>query len=245
MLRKSEIVKDQLKNPSKNVFTGEPFGTTEEKNGLDADSLFTVDEDALQKAFGFDNSVLSGGFSGDMLSADFLNLENAFRMGGDSLDLSGMINLDQISLDVSGMPQMNLGDMIGSLDLTVKPGGMQKLSENVMEGYQEYVKFHPEADYSNLARDFMDYLMTDEAQKILKDNLQEIIESTGGFKITIDQMQELVQRVMEGYQKYAAEKGYTDPDKFGEYLAEYLQTEEAKEIMNAWQKEVFGGNPHM
>ena len=233
---KSEIVKDQLENPSKNVFTGEQFGTTEEKNGLDANSLFTVDEDALQKAFALDDS----GFSGDMLSADSLNLENAFRMGGDSLDLSGMINLDQISLDVSGMPQMNLGDMIGSLDLTVKPGGMQKLSESVMEGYQEYVKFHPEADYSNLAKDFMDYLMTDEAQKILKDNLQEIIESTGGFKITTDQMQELVQRVMEGYQKYAAEKGYTDPDKFGEYLAEYLQTEEAKEIMNAWQQEIFG-----
>ena len=115
---KSEIVKDQLENPSKNVFTGEQFGTTEEKNGLDANSLFTVDEDALQKAFALDDS----GFSGDMLSADSLNLENAFRMGGDSLDLSGMINLDQISLDVSGMPQMNLGDMIGSLDLTVKPG---------------------------------------------------------------------------------------------------------------------------
>ena len=46
--------------------------------------------------------------------------------------------------------------------------------------------------------------------------------------------------MMEGYQKYAAEKGYTDPDKFGEYLAEYLQTEEAKEIMNAWQQEIFG-----
>ena len=233
---KSEIVKDQLENPSKNVFTGEQFGTTEEKNGLDASSLFTVDEDALQKAFGFDDS----GLSGDLLSADSLNLENAFQMGGDSLDLSGMINLDQISLDVSGMPQMNLGDMIESLDLTVKPGGMQKLSESIMEGYQEYVKSHPEADYSNLAGDFMDYLMTYEAQKILKDNLQEIIESTGGFKITIDQMQDLVQRVMEGYQKYAAEKGYTDPDKFGEYLAEYLQTEEAKEIMNAWQQEIFG-----
>ena len=233
---KSEIVKDQLENPSKNVFTGEQFGTTEEKNGLDANSLFTVDENALQKVFGFDDS----GLSGDLLSADSLNLENAFQMGGDSLDLSGMINLDQISLDVSGMPQMNLGDMIGSLDLTVKPGGMQKLSASVLEGYQEYVKSHPEADYSNLAGDFMDYLMTDEAQKILKDNLQEIIESTGGFKITIDQMQDLVQRVMKGYQKYAAEKGYTDPDKFGEYLAEYLQTKEAKEIMNTWQQEIFG-----
>ncbi len=233
---KSEIVKDQLKNPSKNVFTGEQFGSTEEKNGLDENSLFTVDEDALQKAFGFDDS----GLSGDLLSADSLNLENAFQMGGDSLDLSGMINLDQISLDVSGMPQMNLGDMIESLDLTIKPGGMQKLSESIMEGYQEYVKSHPEADYSNLAGDFMDFLMTDEAQKILKDNLQEIIENTGGFKITIDQMQDLVQRVMKGYQKYAAEKGYTDPDKFGEYLAEYLQTEEAKEIMNTWQQEIFG-----
>ena len=237
---KSEIVKDQLKNPSKNVFTGEQFGTTEEKNGLDANSLFTVDEDALQKAFGFDDSALSGGFSGDLLSADSLNLENAFQMGGNSLNLSVMVNLDQISLDVSGMPQMNLGDMIGSLDLTVKPGGMQKLSASVLEGYQEYVKSHPEADYSNLAGDFMEYLMTDEAQKILKDNLQEIIESTGGFKITIDQMQDLVQRVMVGYQEYAKANGYTDSDQFAEHLKEYLQTEEAKAIMDAWQQEIFG-----
>lgn len=237
---KSEIVKDQLKNPSKNVFTGEPFGTTEEKNGLDANSLFTVDEDALQKAFGFDNSVLSGGFSGDLLSADSVNLENAFQMGGNSMDLSGMVNLDQIHLDVSGMPQMNLGDMIGSLDLTVKPGGMQKLSASVLEGYQEYVKSHPEADYSNLAGDFMDYLTTDDAQKILKENLREIIENAGGFQITTDQMQELVRQVMAGYEEYAKANGYTDPDTFAEHLMEYLQTPEAKAIMDAWQQEMFG-----
>lgn len=237
---KSEIVKDQLKNPSKNVFTGEQFGSTEEKNGLDENSLFTVDEDALQKAFGFGDSALSGGFSDELLSADSLNLENAFQMGGNSLDLSGMVNLDQIDLDVSGMPQMNLGDMIGSLDLTVKPGGMQKLSASVLEGYQEYVKSHPEADYSNLAGDFMDYLLTEDAQKILKENLREIIESAGGFQITTAQMQELVQRVMAGYQEYAKANGYTDPDTFAEHLMEYLQTPEAKAIMDAWQQEIFG-----
>ena len=225
---KSEIVKDQLKNPSKNVFTGEPFGTTEEKNGLDADSLFTVDEDALQKAFVLDDS----GFSGDMLSADSLNLENAFRMGGDSLDLSGMINLDQISLDVSGMPQMNLGDMIGSLDLTVKPGGMQKLSESVMEGYQEYVKFHPEADYSNLARDFMDYLMTDEAQKILKDNLQEIFGDTV-VNITSDQLKKLTKELASSYPAYATANGKADPTKMGDYFLNYLATADGKQrLMN-------------
>ncbi len=53
-------------------------GTTEEKNGLDANSLFTVDGDAFQKAFVLDDS----GFSGDLLSADSLNLENAFRWVG-------------------------------------------------------------------------------------------------------------------------------------------------------------------
>lgn len=237
---KSEIVKDQLKNPSKNVFTGEQFGSTEEKNGLDENSLFTVDEDALQKAFGFDDSALSDGFSGNLLAADSLNLGNAFQMGGNSLDLSGMVNLDQIDLDVSGMPQMNLGDMIGSLDLTVKPGGMQKLSASVLEGYQEYVKSHPEADYSNLAGDFMDYLTTDDAQKILKENLREIIENAGGFQITTDQMQELVRQVMAGYQEYAKANGYTDPDTFAEHLMEYLQTPEAKAIMDAWQQETFG-----
>ena len=156
------------------------------------------------------------------------------------MDLSGMVNLDQIHLDVSGMSQMNLGDMIGSLDLTVKPGGMQKLSASVLEGYQEYVKSHPEADYSNLAGDFMDYLTTDDAQKILKENLREIIENAGGFQITTDQMQELVRQVMAGYEEYAKANGYTDPDTFAEHLMEYLQTPEAKAIMDAWQQEMFG-----
>ena len=41
--------------------------------------------------------------------------------------------------------------------------------------------------------------------------------------------------------RYSAKSfGYTDPDKFGEYLAEYLQTDEAKKIMDDWQQDIFG-----
>ena len=91
---KSEIVKDQLENPSKNVFTGEQFGTTEEKNGLDANSLFTVDEDALQKAFVLDDS----GFSGDMLSADF---RESGKCIPDGWGFSGSVRDDKSGSDQS------------------------------------------------------------------------------------------------------------------------------------------------
>ena len=57
---KSEIVKQQLANPSVNVFTHEAFGEVDKESGFDMQSLFTVDSEALEKAFSFDESALSG-----------------------------------------------------------------------------------------------------------------------------------------------------------------------------------------
>lgn len=48
---KSEIVKQQLANPSVNVFTNEVFGEVDKENGFDMQSLFTVDSEALEKHF--------------------------------------------------------------------------------------------------------------------------------------------------------------------------------------------------
>lgn len=69
---KSEIVKQQLANPSVNVFTNEVFGEVDKENGFDMQSLFTVDSEALEKAFSFDESALNGleNSMGDMGSAD-------------------------------------------------------------------------------------------------------------------------------------------------------------------------------
>ena len=46
--KNSEIVKQQKASPDINVFTGEKFGEDSGDNGLDMNSLFSVDEDALQ-----------------------------------------------------------------------------------------------------------------------------------------------------------------------------------------------------
>ena len=227
--KNSEIVKQQLKNKDINVFTNEKFGTDNGDSDFNMDSLFTIDEAALQKAFKFDESAMSKlGNSLDFSGAD---LEKAFSVGGNSFDLSNMVNLNQIQLDLSGMPQLNLGDMLSKLDLSVSTDGLKQTASSLSEGYLEYAKTHPEADYSHLLEDFTDYLKSDEAKKIIEDNIKEIIKGSASITITPEQIQKLLKDIMTGFLQYVSDNGYTDSSKFGEYLQEYLQTDEAKQLL--------------
>src|SRR5699024_725375 len=171
----SEIVKQQSANPDVNVFTGEACGETESQNGLDMNSLFTVNTDALENAFQFNSDALSGSLSG---TVDFSDL---FQMDGNTLDLSGMVDLSGIQIELPDAGSLNLNALMGNLNLTVSAEGMTKLAGNLVSGYQDYAKEHPEADYSGLSDDFAGYLKSTDAQKILKENILEIIESNGGI----------------------------------------------------------------
>ena len=97
----SEIVKQQLANPNVNVFTGEEFGNTDGNNGFDMNSLFSIDEDALKNAFGFDSSAMNN--LGSSMDLSGLDLSKAFQMDGNSMDLSGMVNLDQVEINMGNM----------------------------------------------------------------------------------------------------------------------------------------------
>ena len=55
----SQIVQDQLADPSVNVFTGKPFGEEDDEDEFDMDSLFTINTEALQAAFKIDRRKLS------------------------------------------------------------------------------------------------------------------------------------------------------------------------------------------
>ena len=245
---KSEIVKQQLANPDVNVFTNKKFGEKDSENGFSMDSLFTVDEAALQKAFGFDASAMNNlGNSLDLGKSlnlsESMDLSKAFQTGSNTLDLSGLVNPDFLNLDLSGMPQMNLGEIVSNLDLKVSPDGMKQMACGLLTGYQEYAKTHPEADYSGLGEDFTAFLKTDAAKKIISDNIKDIIKSSGTVTITTEKIQELIKNIMAGYEQYITEKGYTDPDQFDEYLMEYLQTDEAKKIISDWMSEVMPEDP--
>ena len=228
----SEIVKEQLAEPSVNVFTGEKFGEESSEDGFDTDSLFTVDEEKLQEAFGFDESAFSN-------LGDSLDFSGLFADAGSSLDLSGMTDLGNIQVNLPDMPAMSMGDLLGSLDLDVSSDGFSQMAASLMEGYQQYAQEHPEADYSGLSGAFQEYLGSDAAQQILRDNIAEIIQSGEGVTVTADQLREMISALMSGFQEYAAKNGYTDPDKFDEYLQEYLATSEAQGILNSYADEIF------
>ena len=112
----------------------------------------------------------------------------------------------------------------------------------LLEGYRQYAEQHPEADYSNIGSDLLTYLKTDEGKKILTDHIMEILEANGGLTVSEEQIENLFREVLAGYQIYAQANGYTDPDKFDEYLLEYLKTDEAQAILSRWGNEIFEAN---
>lgn len=227
----SEIVQQQLQNPDVDVFTNEAFGEESGQRDLDMNSLFSVDEDAIQEAFGFDESALTEGMS------DAFDFSGAMSADGSTLDLSGLMNMEDISLTLPEMPELNMQDIMSGIRLEVSAEELAQIASDLLQGYQGYAAQNPAADYSGLGEDFLGYLQTDEAKQILSRNITEIIQSSGTVTVSNEQLQQLVREVMAGYKQYAASNGYTDINRFDEYLIEYLQTAQAQEILSRWASE--------
>lgn len=227
----SEIVQQQLQNPDVDVFTNEAFGEESGQRDLDMNSLFSVDEDAIQEAFGFDESALTEGMS------DAFDFSGAMSADESTLDLSGLMNMEDISLTLPEMPELNMQDIMSGIRLEVSAEELAQIASDLLQGYQGYAAQNPAADYSGLGEDFLGYLQTDEAKQILSRNITEIIQSSGTVTVSNEQLQQLVREVMAGYQQYAASNGYTDINRFDEYLIEYLQTAQSQEILSRWASE--------
>ena len=230
----SEIVQRQLADKSTNVFTSEPFGEQGNDSEFDTDSLFTVDAEKLQNAFSFDSSGLTDGLDGAF------DLSSLGASAGGSLDLSGMIDLSGIQLDLPQAPSLSMSDIMDNIEITASSEDLGQMVSGLLAGYQEYAAQNPQADYSRLGEYFLQYLQTPEAQQILSDNIRDIIQSGADLTVSTEELQQLVQDVMAGYQEYAAANGYTDPDRFDEYLIEYLQTPEAQAVLSQWASNAFG-----
>ncbi len=228
-----EIVQNQIAHPQVDVFSGEEFGAENAENGFDLNSLFTVDTQALQEAFQFDESALTEGMSGQMEMPDLA--------GAGGLDLADFIDFGSLDLDLPQMSAGGLAELLGDIRLNVSGEAVSQMASGLLDGYQEYAAAHPEADFSRLGESFLGYLETEEAQNIFRDAIREIIRENADAMVTGEQLQDLMARIMTGYQEYAAEHGYTDPDRFAEYLMEYLQTADAETVMDQWAQENLGG----
>ena len=196
---KSEIVKAQLADHNRNIFTGKGFDAKENgENAFELDSLFTIDEQKVQSAFQVDGSKLN-------------------------LDLSG---INHAMSDLS-LPQLDMEEVISQLQIQISAEQVQTLVTDLMNGYEEYVKQHPEADVSQFPVYFRQYMENGGAQA-LREAIQKALQENGGQPLTQEQVQLILQGTMDGYNAYAQENQLPDIGKFNEYFAAYLDSEQAK-----------------
>ena len=241
----SEIMQKQLADPHTNVFTNEPFGEESGESDFDMESLFSIDEEALEEMFSFDESNLTDGLTDSLDMSDMgdMNMDD-IDMG--EVDLSGMINPDNLQLDLPAFPQLNTADLIGSIDFHVSEEAVNALVSGLVEGYQEYAASNPAADYSDLGDHFLAFLQTDEGMQILSDNLQAILDANGITAPDSEQIGILINSLMLGFSDYLANQypdipgapDITDPDMQA-LFQEYLQTPGAQAIITEWFNAAF------
>lgn len=227
----SPIVKEQLAHHEMDVFTKKEFGAEAEEKMLDINSLFSVNETALKQVFGFDEAAVTEGLKGTF------QLPSLDKNSGKTLDLSGLTNIKDLTVKFPDTPPITMEEILQNLNITVTPDLLKQMAETVLDSYKAYIAMHPEADYSHLGEQFQQFLQTDEAKQILKEHICKMMETSGTITVSKEQLQQLVREVMSGYQRYAQENQLTDPEKFDEYLIQYLQTPQAQQILSEWVSE--------
>ncbi len=223
--QESQIVQKQLEDPDINVFTGEPFGEDSSENDFDMESLVTIDEGKLGEAFGFDESAFSD------LSSSF-DFADVFASAGDSMDLSGLIDLGNLNIDLP-----DLEEMMGSMEIPVSQEGFRQMAASLMEGFNQYGKEHPEADYSGLQSSFEGYLKTDAAKKVMKEAILEIVKKTANVTVSNTQVQKLLSNLKEGFKNSLSNKEPATVDDFYHALESYMSGD-GLSVVNSWADDI-------
>lgn len=142
----SPIVKQQLADPKRNVFTGKTFEEEAKEHAnpqIDLSSRITIDQDKLMAAFKFDPSSINAGLNNlDFSGMDLSGAVGNVQLDLSSLDLSQMPAIDLNGLDASKLDYSTLQKQfpqLANIDLAkvvqaalangaIKPGGSQALS---------------------------------------------------------------------------------------------------------------------
>ncbi len=214
----SSIVRSQIGDAGKDVFTGSPFNEEREDSSLNLETLFSVDVDALNRVFSFDASKLqidTSAFS-DMDMSD--------------MDLSGM-DMSALSDAVPAFNEEDFAKLLSNINIEVNQEQLMEMFRSILEGYSEYAQADTSTDYTKLPDAIRKYLEEDETREYIRNILSELITSKNIGKITEEQITQLVAAVMSGYQEYVITNGL-DPENFNENLAAYLQTEQATQLIS-------------
>ncbi len=140
----TRIVQEQLDYPTVDVFDGRSFAEKDEEDEsrLDTESLFDVDEGALQDAFKFDESKLNMDTSAlsEGLSADDLPAMPELSAKDLNMDMSSAFNEDALA-EMMGAAMMGYTQALGAAYQQAAASGtppdFQQLSQDTLKTYVE------------------------------------------------------------------------------------------------------------
>ncbi len=254
---KSEIVKAQLKDRSKDVLTGKDFGDESSISDFDLSSLLSIDTDAIQNAFSFNTDALSDIDFGSAMT-DSLDLSD--------IDFSKMIDMDNLdlSLDIS---DENIKELIKSLSFNASNDEIKSFITGLISDYLKSDNAKGILSAGDIAKLLSDYLQSDEASEIIKEFVQDMVKDVllkvlidpdkllEKFKnadindlgnlsigdiidtdaipdlidISSEQMAVLAQKLSDGFKNYMSDADILDVDTLISGFSDYLARDDVQE----------------
>lgn len=223
----SEVVKDQLKNPEVNVLTGKKFSEENASSDLDLSRLFSIDGDALQKAFSS---------KAESISPDSLDLNKVLQnLNLQNLDFSNL-NLEE-SLDPSAMQNampdlgsVDLPGLLSKVQVHVTGEQLQSLFQEAAKGYLESISKDPSTDYTKLGSAFAEYLQSETGRAAVQSEMQKILDANKENLITRDDVVQMASEIFEGYSEYV-QKNLSDDPLSPDGFKSWLSSQDAEETV--------------
>ncbi len=191
----SEIVKEQREDRDTDVFTGKTFEELqddEEGSDFDFSEIFSVDEDALSKAFSFDTSAFESMGDMDLDLSDLSGGDDATSSAAGSMDasaLSSAFDEDTMKKIMQGAPQFSLGD--------------DALADSLTEEEQQQL----ESDANTIAAGYIAWLADEHPEDLAKMMTGEDYDAEASFSSYVTDIQENPEKNSEAAQALASMTG--------------------------------------
>ncbi|NLG10582.1 MAG: ABC transporter ATP-binding protein/permease [Coriobacteriaceae bacterium] len=193
----TQIVKDQLADPTINVFTGKRF-TDEARDGssnaFDLEDMITVDEDAIAKAFNVDASAFD-------------------------LDLSSAFSPDAMAAAMPAMPTLDFSQAIAQISLADLP--IQDLTAFLVEAMSDYLAYSLE---EGTTQETIDKVLSGFLAYVDREDIQQQIQLGLTGLIDMDRISAVMTQTFTDYLETMDPSA--TPQEIADGFAEYLQRPE-------------------
>ena len=179
------------------------------------------------------NATTSLGQNGD---GAFQIDESQLKMSGNNLDLT------QIQIDTSSLPELNIEDLLKDIDINFKQEDIQKLSQDILSHFKEYMKNNGLTDPTHMQEYFIAYLQSQDTQSFIQNKIMSLLQESGlteQFETNIKtQMQSLIsqytQSISTQLQQQISSQISNQMSDFASKFQQALTIDESK-IKNAFK----------